>query len=96
MKVYILGKNKDDKGSQLERLAYKILEEQGYSRIVPNMQVSGASELDLSAIKYDHTGIIDVPIPVLCECKAHNNLLVSNKTFTSRDFLSAMPKNRRL
>lgn len=75
MKVYILGKNKDDKGSQLEKLTYKILEEQGYSNIVPNMQVSGASELDLSAIKYDHTGIIDVPIPVLCECKAHNNYI---------------------
>ena len=51
MKLLILGKNKDDKGTQLEQLAIKILRSQGYVDIIPNMQVSGASELDVTAQK---------------------------------------------
>ena len=33
MKVYILGKNNDDKGSQLEELTRQLLEYQGFSYI---------------------------------------------------------------
>lgn len=34
MKLLILGKNKDDKGTQLEQLAIKILRSQGYVDIM--------------------------------------------------------------
>lgn len=43
MKLYILGKTKDDKGTQLEQLTCKILEYQGYVNVATNIQVSGAS-----------------------------------------------------
>ena len=39
MKLVILGKNKDDKGTQLEQLAIKILRSQGYVDIIPNTSV---------------------------------------------------------
>lgn len=73
MKLVILGKNKDDKGTQLEQLAIKILKSQGYVKIIPNMQVSGASELDVTAQKSDQTGIKEINTPVICECKAHES-----------------------
>lgn len=73
MKLLILGKNKDDKGTQLEQLAIKILRSQGYVDIIPNMQVSGASELDVKAYKSNQTGIKDIRTPVICECKAHES-----------------------
>lgn len=71
MKLIILGKSKDDKGTQLEQLTSRILEFQGYSNIVNNVQVSGASELDVTASKIDRVGINDIVTPVICECKAH-------------------------
>lgn len=71
MKLIILGKSKDDKGTQLEQLTSRILEFQGYSNIVNNVQVSGASELDVTAFKVDRVGINDIVSPVICECKAH-------------------------
>lgn len=33
MQLYIIGKNKDDKGCQLEQLTYRILEYQGLENI---------------------------------------------------------------
>lgn len=71
MKLIILGKTNDDKGTQLEQLTKRILEYQGYSNIVTNVQVSGASELDVTASKVERVGINDINTPVICECKAH-------------------------
>lgn len=71
MKLIILGKTNDDKGTQLEQLTKRILECQGYSNIVTNVQVSGASELDVTASKVERVGINDINTPVICECKAH-------------------------
>lgn len=71
MKLIILGKTKDDKGTQLEKLTNRILEFQGYSNIVNNVQVSGASELDVTASKVEKVGINNIVTPVICECKAH-------------------------
>lgn len=71
MKLIILGKTNDDKGTQLEQLTKRILETQGYSNIVNNVQVSGASELDVTASKVERVGINDINTPVVCECKAH-------------------------
>lgn len=71
MKLIILGKTKDDKGTQLEKLTNRILEFQGYSNIVNNVQVSGASELDVTASNVEKVGINNIVTPVICECKAH-------------------------
>lgn len=72
MNVYILGKNKDNKGSQLEELTSQILENQGFTNILKNNQQSGASEIDVRATKINRIGVSDVRIPIICECKAHN------------------------
>ena len=76
MKLYILGKSKDDKGTQLEQLTSKILEYQGYTNIQTNVQVSGASEIDVTALKTVKTGVKDISTPVICECKAHEKPIV--------------------
>ena len=76
MKLYILGKSKDDKGTQLEQLTSKILEYQGYTNIQTNVQVSGASEIDVTALKIVKTGVKDISTPVICECKAHEKPIV--------------------
>lgn len=76
MKLYILGENKDDKGTQLEQLTCKLLEFQGYRNVVTNVQVSGASELDVTAEKKEITGVREIITPVICECKAHEKPIV--------------------
>lgn len=76
MRLIFVGKTKDDKGTQLEKLTQKILSHQGYSNIATNVQVSGASELDVSASKKERTGVKDIEIPVICECKAHEKPIV--------------------
>lgn len=86
MKLYILGKTKDDKGAQLEQLTKRILEYQGYSNVATNVQVSGASELDVTASKTEHIGINDIVTPVICECKAHE------KPITMTDWLKFIGK----
>jgi hypothetical protein len=69
--MIILGKSKDDKGTQLERLVVAILKKLGYSNIVTNKIGSGGEELDV-------TGGFVVPLPggettkrLIAECKAH-------------------------
>ena len=76
MKLYILGNSKDDKGTQLEQLTTKILVYQGYTNILTNVQVSGASEIDVTARKMAKTGIKEISTPVICECKAHEKPIV--------------------
>lgn len=73
MGLIILGKNRDDKGSQLEQLTKALLKSQGFTNIATNVQVGGGSELDVTAVKKDTTGIKEITTPVLCECKAHQN-----------------------
>jgi len=73
MRLIILGKNTDDKGTQLEQLTRKMLEHQGLTNIVLNKQVSGGNELDVNAEKViEQIGNRPITLPVLCECKAHN------------------------
>lgn len=76
MRLIIVGKTRDDKGTQLECLTKKILSFQGYSNICTNVQVSGASELDVMASKKDTTGVKQIEVPVICECKAHEKPIV--------------------
>lgn len=71
MRLVILGKTKDDKGTQLEELTKKILAYQGFKDIVPNEQVAGGSEIDINAKKEILAGIDKITVSVICECKAH-------------------------
>lgn len=66
-----MGKNRDDKGTQLEQLTKTLLKYQGFTNIVTNVQVGGGSELDVTAVRKDKAGMEEISTPVLCECKAH-------------------------
>ena len=74
MKVFIYGKNTDDKGTQLETLTTAILKSLGYT-VSPNEITSGGGELDVVATKKDS---IAGEICLICECKAHNSLITMN------------------
>ena len=74
MKVFIYGKNSDDKGTQLEALTASILKNMGYT-ISRNEISSGGSELDVVATKKEPIG---GDICLICECKARNDLVSMN------------------
>lgn len=65
MKVYILGKNRDDIGTQLEQLTLRLLEFNGFRCCNHNKISSGGCEIDVCAKKDN--------INIICECKAHKN-----------------------
>lgn len=74
MRLFVYGKNKDDKGTQLEALTAAILKGMGYA-VVRNEVKSGGNELDVVATKKEAIG---GDINLICECKAHNNLITMN------------------
>ena len=73
MQLYILGKNSDDKGTQLEQLTVKILEHQGLEDITTNIQGAGGNEIDITAYSQTIIGISQQKIKVIGECKAHKS-----------------------
>ena len=75
MKLHILGKNKKDKGGQLETLTKLILANQGYTNITLNYIGTGGHEIDDYAIRRQTVGIKEVEYPVICECKAHEKMI---------------------
>ena len=75
MKLHILGKNKKDKGSQLETLTKNILANQGYTNITLNYIGTGGHEIDVHAVRMQTVGVKVVEYPVICECKAHEKMI---------------------
>ena len=75
MKLHILGKNRKDKGTQLEALTKLILANQGYTNITLNYIGTGGHEIDVYAIRRQIVGIEEVEYPVICECKAHEKMI---------------------
>lgn len=75
MKLYILGKDKKDKGNQLENLTKKILAEQGYMNITRSVIGRGGHEIDVYAVREQQTGIKTIKYPIICECKAHEKMV---------------------
>jgi Holliday junction resolvase-like predicted endonuclease len=72
MKLYILGKNREGKGTALEELTDAILSQFGY-KVVRNQIGYGGHEIDVVA-KFEQQVIGETKeIPVICECKAHSN-----------------------
>ena len=69
--MLILGRNNDDKGTQLEQFTCDVLRRLGYINVTPNEVRSGAEELDV-------TGEYHIPVPgsnpqiqrLIAECKA--------------------------
>ena len=49
MQLYILGKNTDDKGTQLEQLTERLLSYQGLVNIQLSVIGSGGNEVDVTA-----------------------------------------------
>ena len=74
MRLFVYGKNKDDKGTQLEALTDAILKGMGYA-VVRNEVKSGGNELDVVATKKEAIG---GDINLICECKAHKDLITMN------------------
>ena len=74
MKIFVYGKNSDDKGTQLEALTTAILKNKGYS-VIRNEVKSGGNELDVVAIKREPLG---GDVCLICECKAHDSLISIN------------------
>ena len=72
MRLYILGKNGDDKGTQLEQLTARILDYQGLENIQTNIQGAGGNEIDITAYKSVYVGLKQQIITVIGECKAYS------------------------
>ena len=75
MKLHILGKNKKDKGSQLEALTKNILDNQGYKNIILNYVGTGGHEIDVHAVRSQIVCVKVVEYPIICECKAHEKMI---------------------
>lgn len=75
MKLHILGKNKKDKGCQLETLTKNILANQGYTNITLNYIGTGGHEIDVHAVRMQTVGVKVVEYPIICECKAHEKMI---------------------
>ncbi len=73
MDLRVLGKTSDDKGSQLEQLTKRLLEEMGYIDIVVNSVGTGGHEIDVQADRIFPSLGGEQRIRVICECKAHQN-----------------------
>lgn len=78
MQLYILGKNNDDKGAQLEQLTVRILEYQGFENIQTNIQGTGGNEIDVTANKTISAGVKSQIIKLIAECKAYSNPIDMN------------------
>lgn len=74
MKVFVYGKNSDDKGTQLEALTASILKGMGYV-VTRNEVKAGGNELDVVATKKEPFG---GNVCLICECKAQNSLITMN------------------
>ena len=94
IKLYILGVNNDDKGSQLEELTTSILKRQGYRNISTNAIYSGGSEIDAIATHTNPLGVSEIEYPIICECKAHNKPININDwlKFIGKIYLARLNK----
>ena len=71
MRVRLFGKTSDDKGTQLERLAQRLLVRLGYRKITLNAVGSGGSEIDIHA-EYAVPGFTGAnPVRLIGACKAY-------------------------
>lgn len=69
--MLVLGVTADDKGAQLESLICRVLEEQGYSEVRPNVVGAGGNEVDISAERQAAVIGETQITPLMCEAKAY-------------------------
>lgn len=72
MRIYFLGRNNDDKGTQLEILTKRILMQHGLTNVMRDEVGPGANEIDVTAEIIHNVGLSEIKIPVICECKAYD------------------------
>ncbi len=78
MDLLILGKDSNEKGSQLEHLTKYLLQYLGYKEIVTNEKGAGGHEIDVRAeIVLPSLGK-EIKHRVICECKAHKSPIKMN------------------
>lgn len=73
MQLYILGKNTDDKGTQLEQLTERLLSYQGLENIQLSVIGTGGNEVDVTAYHKVTIGLKEQTVKLIAECKAHNS-----------------------
>lgn len=73
MKLFIVGENSDDKGSQLENLVKRILSDYELTNVTRDEVSAGGNEIDVTADIISNTGLSQIKIPVICECKAYED-----------------------
>lgn len=94
--MVILGKNNDDKGTQLELLTKKILESIGYKNIVKSNIGPGGEEVDVTGEwNITHVNGEKVIRKLICECKAHtkNNNMNDWLKFLGKVFVEEIERN---
>lgn len=78
MQLFILGKNSDDIGNQLEKLTCLILEKLNFINIIKNEVGSGGHEIDVRA-EYEINSLNGLSKkPIICECKAYKSTVSMN------------------
>ena len=71
MQLYILGKNSDEIGNQLEKLTNMILTKMKFFTLSKNEIGSGGHEIDIRA-EYEMNSLNGlIKKPIICECKAY-------------------------
>ena len=73
MRIFFLGRNSDDKGTQLENLTKRILMQYGLTNVTRDEVGPGANGIDVTAEIIHNVGLGEIKIPVICECKACDN-----------------------
>lgn len=71
--MIILGKNTDDKGTQLEEITHNLLSAKGYINVTTNHISTGGHEIDVVA-DYIYPTVSGTELRrIICECKAHKS-----------------------
>lgn len=78
MKLILLEKNKDKKGTLLETIVKILLSSYGYDYVATNEIGVGGNEIDVVAEKRMATLGAVQTYPLICECKAHENPINMN------------------
>lgn len=78
MKLILLEKNKDKKGTLLETIVKILLSSFGYDYVATNEIGVGGNEIDVVAEKRIATLGVVQTYPLICECKAHENPINMN------------------
>lgn len=78
MKLYILGQNSDDKGSQLENLTKRILTKYGLTNVTRDEVSAGGNEIDVTAEIVQNAGLSEIRLLPYLIFIYHCNIMIYN------------------